>query len=315
MKFILSMLFVTTFVFSQEYKYIKKYEIDEKDLFPEGITYSSSTKSFYLGSLHKNKIIKVDAITGKYEDFIPSNYIKGYYLGLMVDDQKKVIWSCGKDHMTKNPFIAKFSLVDGNMIKRYDYDSKNIEMLFNDLVLDRNGDIYFTNSSDNEIFKIDNKRDKIELFYKNDNIKYPNGITISDDGKFIYVASGRYGIKIINKNNSKLVEVDNDEFDSSGIDGLKFYRNSIIGIQNYVRSKEERNIRRFYLNNNLFKVSKMEILDKNNKFFDVPTTFVIVKNKLYCLANSQLLYLKDNNNSIKEGSKLNNIYILEYDLK
>lgn len=314
MRIILTILMLSVAIFSQEYKYKIKYEIDEKDLFPEGITYSFNTNSFYLGSLYKNKIIKVNASTGEYEDFISKDLIKGYYLGLNVDEKKNVLWACGSEKETSNPFIVKFDLFTGKIIKQYNFNRKNKKMLFNDLIVTKNGDVFFTNSSGQEIYKIDHVKDRIEVFVDDKNIKYPNGIALSDNEKYIYVASGENGLQVIRKKDAGIIKANNNRFNSRGIDGLKFYKNSVIGVQNYVKSKEDRNIRRFHLKDDLCTIDKMEIIDKNNKYFDVPTTFVIVKNKLYSIANSQLLKLGEGNNSIKQGAVLNHIYILEYEL-
>src|SRR6185369_17732903 len=68
------------------------FRLVEKDLIPEGITYDPSTKSFYIGSINKRKIVKVSE-NGNVSDFIPSGQDGiGEVLGLKVANGK--LWAC-----------------------------------------------------------------------------------------------------------------------------------------------------------------------------------------------------------------------------
>lgn len=65
-------------------------------------------------------------------------------------------------------------------------------------------------------------------------------------------------------------------------------------------AKAEQKISRFYLDKQQ-QVTKTSIMDKGHPLFDTPTTGVIVKNKFYCIANSQIPKLDQAVNKIKEG--------------
>ena len=96
MKNILGTIICTVFLlFCSPEKGIIAYKISEKDLIPEGITFSKTTNSFYLGSLVKAKIIKIDAETGKFQDFTSSDMSGMRFLGMIVDDNRKHLWACG----------------------------------------------------------------------------------------------------------------------------------------------------------------------------------------------------------------------------
>ena len=68
------------------------YRITEQDLIPEGITYASTTNSFYISSIHKTKIVQIDAKTGKFKDFISSDILGLGVLGMMVDEKNQQLW-------------------------------------------------------------------------------------------------------------------------------------------------------------------------------------------------------------------------------
>ena len=63
------------------------------------------------------------------------------------------------------------------------------------------------------------------------------------------------------------------------------------------------------------KITKMEIIDQNNPFFDIPTTFVIVSDHLYCMASSQLDNMNFTEYEIINTEALKDILILKYELK
>jgi len=68
------------------------FTVNEKDIFPEGITYDSKTEQFFLSSILKEKIIAVDR-AGNQTDFIKSRQDDMYgSLGLKVDAERRRLW-------------------------------------------------------------------------------------------------------------------------------------------------------------------------------------------------------------------------------
>jgi len=289
--------------------------IHEKDLIPEGITYSSNTKSFYLGSLFKTKIIQIDSKTGAYKDFIPSDLIKMRFTGMIVDDHNNDLWTCGnmRENETVHSAVFRFNLLSNEIKKVYSCPD-SLPHLLNDLVLDDFGNVYFTDSNGQRIYKIDIKTDKVNVFFESNEIEYPNGITISPDNTKLYIASYYNGLKILDIKERKIINSINKTINSSNLDGIKYYKNSIIGIQNYINANEKCNITRFYLNKDRTQIINAKVMDKNNPNFDYPTTFVIVNKALYCIANSQLGNVNFTENNIPNPEKLTAIKILKYKL-
>ncbi len=138
------------------------YRITEQDLIPEGITYSALTNLFYLSSIHKTKIVQIDAKTGKFKDFIPSDLLEMRFLGMITDDSRNHLWACGNNE--NNSTIAKFNLQTGELIKSYK-QVDSVKNMFNDLVMDNKGNIYFTNSNKQTIYMIDQQTDTVSIFF------------------------------------------------------------------------------------------------------------------------------------------------------
>jgi streptogramin lyase len=287
------------------------YRITEQDLIPEGITYSLTTESFYVSSLHKNKIVRIDAKTGEFEDFISSDLIDQRILGMIVDEDRKHLWACA--NKAANSTVAKFNLKTGDLIKSYVY-TDSVANMYNDLAQDKEGNIYFTNSNKQTIYKIDQQADSVAVFFDSEQILHPNGITISPDNKYLYIASNDNGIRILDIENRKITDEPDSTIQSTGLDGLKYYKNTIIGLQNEVKSRSEVKIAQYFLDESGTKIIDKKIIDQNNPHFDIPTTFVIVDNYLYCLANSQTANIDFTTNEIRSYEALDDVLILKYKL-
>jgi hypothetical protein len=74
------------------------------------------------------------------------------------------------------------------------------------------------------------------------------------------------------------------DFTSLGIDGLYYYKGSLIGIQNGVNPQR---VIKLSLSKDLCHFDRFETIEANNPVFDEPTLGVLVKNDFYFIANSQ----------------------------
>lgn len=292
------------------------YRINESDLIPEGIAYSQATGHFYLSSMHKSKIIKLDENTGVHSDFITSGeygFLSG--LGLAVDDTNRELWAICSD---LNPqqcgsMIFVFDLLTGNVRRKF-APVDTLNHFFNDLVLDKQGNTYVTDSDNHSIYMI-SATDGMSLFLKSEQIIYPNGITISDDDQYLFVASFLRGVRVIDIDSRTIVNQADTTDLSRGIDGLKYFQNSLIAVQNGFQTKERHRIMRYYLNASGTEITASEIITANNPYFDIPTTAVINGGILYTIANSQLRNLDQQQNRIPDVENLKPVVILKHSLR
>ena len=174
------------------------YQVSENDLIPEGITYSEKTQCFYISSILKTKIVQIDARTGEFEDFIPSDLLNRRFVGMMVDEQRNHLWACGnlraKDVIYTS--VCKFDVETRELIHAYHFPD-TAGQLANDVAVDNEGNAYFTDSNNQHIYKIHAQTDSIELFLESEQIKNPNGITLSADCKYLFAACYETGIRVI----------------------------------------------------------------------------------------------------------------------
>lgn len=274
------------------------FTIPEKDLLPENVAYDPADGSFYIGSTRKGKIIKRSK-DGTYHDFVISQQDNLHMIiGMKIDSVRRHLWVCssggsnliGYSREDKNEGrpagIFKYNLQTGKLIKKYWIDTPGEAHFFNDMVLDTSGNLYATHMfSSPMLYTIRNNEDKLKVLTHFSEIKYPNGITISDDQTYLFVAHAE-GIARIHIKTGKKENIpyhnDADTTGIKGIDGLYFYKNSLIGIQ-----PGKNLVRKFVLNAKQNAIAKTILLEHNHPMMNNPTTGVLVDSELYYIANAQ----------------------------
>jgi hypothetical protein len=309
--FVLAML-CSTVALAQQKAQIA-FKITERDIIPEGITYDPASKSFFVSSIFKKKIMKISE-TGAVSDFIKSGqdeFLEG--LGMKVDGAGR-LWACNNTPETDTAnHVANVHVFDtktGALIKKLQIrDGKR--HLFNDLYLTAAGDVYVTDSEGGGIYVIRNNSDTIEEFIANGKVHYPNGITANPEESRIYVSTAS-GLGIVGIDlKTKQIEPLEAKYRIIGLDGLYRYKTQLIGIQNAFFPES---ILRFTLSSTATSITKIEFVAQSEAGFDIPTTGVIVGDELYFIGNSQLFQLIGNNGKIKNPKVLNETLIMKIKL-
>lgn len=301
------------------------FTIPEKDLLPESVGYDTKNETFFVGSTRKGKIIKVTK-EGKQSTFIEGGaYGQWMIIGIKVDSERNELWFCSsgggnlvgydkKDNRDGRPAgIFKVDLTTGELKKKYTLERKGEVHFFNDLVIDKEGNVYASHMfSDHTIYKIDRDKDQLEVFVESKLLRYPNGIDISDDGKFLFVAHSD-GIARISLDSGEEVglHIANDVKAKrrESIDGLYFYNNSLIGIQSDLKR-----VTRYRLSMPLDAVMEEKVLDINHPMMDHPTTGVLIGDEFYYIANAQFEKVNEDG-SLVPMSQMTDPTILKIKLK
>jgi len=294
------------------------FSIPEKDLLPEGIAYDRGGDSFYLGSLWKGKIIKIDR-KGFIREFAAEKQggLRSV-AGMRVDPDRRLLWVVS---FVSPPWakiapadvgwsaVFKYDLATGQLVKKYELSGPGAGHLLNDLTVTRSGDVFVTDSLRGEIYAINHQADRLEFFYRSDEFMYTNGITMGNDDRTLFVASPGNGVFRIDIPTKECRLVSHPEtMTLSAIDGLYLYDNSLIGIQpRYSR------VCRFYLNGKADSVERLEIIEARNPQFDFPNTGAIAGGAFYFIANSQA-YSFNPDGTLFPLEKLKDVVILRADL-
>jgi hypothetical protein len=289
------------------------FRIPEKDLIPEGIAHDPETGAFYVGSLHKRKIVRIDK-AGKTSDFTASGQ-DGLWdvLGLKVDPAARTLWACSgagpsSGELDGTSSLFRYDLATGKLLGRHDLPGR--PHLCNDIALGKDGEVFFTDSKGGMLHRLRRQAGdyRMETLVGPGTFIYPNGVAISPDLRKLFVADFKKGLSIVDVATGQVRPLPHPErVHVAGIDGLYFHRGSLLAVQNSAGTER---IVRFRLNAALDAIESEEVLESRNPLLDIPTTGVLVGEALAVIANSQLDSL-DEQGRLKPGVDLTEPVILE----
>lgn len=278
----------------------------EKDLIPEGIAVDKD--KIFVSSVLKNKIIQVDLRNNAVVDFISTGEY-GFGSGIGVFCKNNLLFALTN---SLSPSLFIFDIKERRLVKTYQLDDDD-QHLWNDLTVDDLNHVYITDSKQHRIYKINYPGDQIEMFFSDPTIKFPNGITLSDDDQKLFIASSEFGIRILDIPSKKVLN--NFSADTKGIDGLKYLNGNLYAVKNGDRNIKKHGLFQIQLNKELSSIKKVKPVLIGHNLMNVPTTFDIGGSFIYLLANSQLDNLNQETMKIIDPKDLSDTYILKIKMK
>ncbi len=264
------------------------FTIPEQYLIPEGLAVDLRRHLFYVGSLYLGKIVRV-AAPDSIVDFVDAaQYKLRSICGMKVGSSDGDLWAntCPYDGIGSE--LTHFD-ARGRMIEHFSVDTPSPH-LFNDLVLRQSEGIYLTDSLADQVFRFDRRSHAFTPLKFSRSLYYPNGIAISDDGKWLYV-SDAFGTLQYDFETHRSHEVQPGTYTTvSGFDGLYWYHNSLIGIQNSLGSPR---VARFRLSDDGLRVTGGAILENRSDFVSSPTTGAVDGSRFYFMANTHIDNLRE----------------------
>jgi hypothetical protein len=206
--------------------------------------------------------------------------------------------------------VYKYDL-NGKLLAKYSPELTGKDFIFGDLLLNKNGEVFISDTQNNTIFKVNETTNKLESFFTSEQFWNIQGITFSEDEKYLFIADYIKGIYRLNPKTKELAPlVKGISVSLKSVDGLLWYQNSLIAIQNGVVPMR---VTRYFLNPTLDTITGFEIIDRAHPAFNEPTNGCIVGNTLYYVANSQWGGY-DEKHQLKTEDQLQDIVILKADL-
>jgi hypothetical protein len=269
---------------------------EEKDLVPEGLAYDAKQNLFYLSSLNRRKIVKIDA-EGRSSDFVPSDrYGLLPVLGIRLDPTDGTVWADSFEDAGRTELLHFDA--SGKLLGRY-APSDGAKHGFNDLVVRKNGEVITTDSLNNRVVRFDGNSGSFKPLAVYRTLFYPNGIALTDDDRSLYVADA-VGVVKIDLSDGTSRDVDPGPRSTlAGADGLYWHNGGLIAIQNGIGSPR---IAAFKLSADGNRVTRTTVLENHTQFTTLPTTGAIRGNEFYFIANSQIDNL--NGNKVMDVTKL-----------
>src|SRR5262245_51112401 len=259
------------------------FRVAEPDLVPEGIAHDPGSGDFFVGSLYKRKVVRVDA-SGRARDFRTSGQ-DGLWqvLGMKVDGKRRlwVATAAGAEAGAQDgcSAVLVYDLASGGLLRRYSLDNSEAHHSLNDLALAADGRAFVTDSANGRVWRIDPDKDGFTAVVPPFAFDYPNGIALSADERRLYVADFARGISIVDPATGETRALPHpDNVSLHGIDGLYVHSSGLVGVQNGAGTER---IVRYRLDESGTGVVSLDVLESRNPLFAVPTTGVVVGGDFY----------------------------------
>lgn len=286
-----------------------------KDLHPEGLVYLSKSKIWLASSVRKRKIVSFDSKTGLCINWLKDNTMFSV-LAIKADTKEQFLWVATAAFPEMENFdkvlkgkaaILKVDIKSKQISKRF---TVNGDAVFGDLIAANNGVVYVSDSGKPILYKIEN--DILSKFISFENEGYNlQGLAINKDQSKLFVADYLKGIALIDiKTKTTTWLAFPDLASPKGIDGLVFYDNSLIAIQNGVKPIR---ITQFQLNEQQNEIINFRILDNNRPEFNEPTLATMVGEELYFFANAP--WNSYDENGVLDVNKVTNPMLFSCKLK
>ncbi|MFZ1808631.1 MAG: L-dopachrome tautomerase-related protein [Cyclobacteriaceae bacterium] len=264
--------------------------VNDRSSHIESIATDDRNGEFYFSSIHKKKIIKRDS-NGKLTDFVESGeFGLTAVFDLQVDQKNNILWACASPmpemegyDTTLHSALFKFNTITGALVGKYETD-KTIWSVFGDLTLNNQGEVFVSDGKTNTIFIADEKTKTLQPYFTSEEFWNIQGIAFSADDQYLFIADYIKGPYRLDTSSKELVKLYTDvDLSLKGIDGLLYFNNSLIAIQNGVTPNR---VTQYFLSPNHDKIIRGSVIDRAHPAFNEPTMGCISNNRLYYVANS-----------------------------
>jgi hypothetical protein len=212
---------------------------------------------------------------------------------------------------TQTSALFKYDLSTGKLLGKYQM-AKKTNAVFGDLLISAKGAVFISDSRNNTIFTLEENTQKLVPWFTSSELWSLQGITFSDDERHVFIADYTKGIFRLDVKTKELILLENThDVSLKSIDGLLWYKNSLIAIQNGTNPMRAT---RYYLNTALTAITRFTIIDRGHPAFHEPTNGCITNDTFFYIANSQWSGYNEQHN-LKDESQLQKPVILKVALQ
>lgn len=270
------------------------FTLPERDLLTEGIAYDAASRAFFVGSVHRRKIVRVDR-SGRSGDFVPSGRDSLWApMGMQVDAARQALWVAvsavpqmlGFDSSDAGRSgLFRYDLSTGALTGRVLISPDSAPHLLGDLTLAHNGDAYASDSRAPVVWRLRVGADTLERLAESPLLLSAQGLALSEDERTLFLADYSRGLLRIDLSSRHVSLLPCREgIVALGIDGLYRVGKTLVGIQN---GMEPHRVVRLTLDARGDSVIGLEVLERLHPAHAEPTLGVVVGRDLYYVANSQ----------------------------
>lgn len=266
------------------------------DFMPEGIAYDRDNNAYYLGSVHQRRVLMINRDSQHLSLVTSADYGLYSALGMKVEPPTHRLWVASAALPEMEGYDAEdrgrsglfaFDTRSGRLRGKYLLPKDGKEHVLGDLIISSKGRVFTTDSAEGVLYELDRGSGKYTALTAPGELISPQGLTFAPKQGFIYLADYARGLLRYDLDRKLLQPLPGrDDICLYGIDGLYYYKGSLVAIQNGVRPNR---VVRIELDESADppKVTGMQVLVANHSDFDEPTLGVLKNSGVfYFIANS-----------------------------
>ncbi|HEU4725191.1 MAG TPA: hypothetical protein VFU59_07825 [Candidatus Eisenbacteria bacterium] len=216
--------------------------LNDAGLLTEDIAYDPKTRTFYVSSIHRRKVLAVDA-DGAIRDFIApaQGGVWGIY-GLALDSAHERLWGS----MAAGPNIENYDSADSGRTALVCWDLKTGRELlraelprdggrhvFGDITLGPDGGVYATESIGGGLYRLPKDAKALETLASSGTFASPQMAVFMEKGRELWISDYPRGIVAFDLRTRAITSVPKPRsLATSGIDGLYIAPGRVVAVQN-----------------------------------------------------------------------------------
>jgi hypothetical protein len=262
--------------------------IAERDLVAEGTAWDPSTRSVLIGSLNKHKIIAI-APEGSVSDRVAAG-ASGLrsVAGIHVDSARGVLWAASNARYdtpadSTPSMLVAFDARSGAFRTRLTVPSAGRHFL-NDVTTGADGTVYVTDSEAGRVWYAPPGASVLRELAALGRVLAPNGITISSDGRVLFVSDVDHIRALEIRGGSTWRVATPDSVSTAWIDGLAFANGALVAHHPLTFWR----VARYSLDPTWHRIVGRQLLEANTPDGRTSTTGEVVGGDYVYIGNSQI---------------------------
>ena len=293
------------------------------DFYPEGVDYDPESNSFYLASVRKRTVVRIGR-DGAVKPFLPPVSARlDAALAVRVDPKRDLVWVTTRGYPAMEGFLAgdqtKASVVvfnrhTGERLASALAPNDGESHWFGDLIIDRAGAAYLTDSESPVVFKAVYRSGQITLtaIVRHRYFRSLQGLAFDASERRLYLADYSHGLLQLDLAQGTVRYLAPPPRSTLlGIDGMVRSGHSIYAVQNGVAPAR---VIRIDLDRAGPRVIAVSTVDRNLPVADEPTLVTVAHGQLVYVANSQWEKYGDDGR-VKPGAHLASPVLLSLPLR
>jgi sugar lactone lactonase YvrE len=265
------------------------FSFSDPELLPEDIVYDNRKHRFYVSSVRRRTIVSCDS-HGKCDPLLKAKGEALFsMLGLwLTDNADPTVWAltssleAEQNHDRKNEGrSALLSIWPYNGMLYTRIEPEGAGHALGDMTGAKDGTLYVSDGKSGDLYFLRPGSDRLETLVPAGTFRSPQTPALSADGETLYVPDYSKGIAAIQLKTRAVTWLESAE-ELRGIDGLYFYKDGLIAVQN---GSSVKRILRLRLKKGLA-VGDVDVLEANTPELGEPTHGFIHNGWFYFLANT-----------------------------